>query len=188
MKHIVGKLLILLGIITIGIFVFLNYKTTRINQQFINDYKKKIKNIESNKDDYKIGDVIGILEIPKINLEVAIKRGVDNKILKEAVGQFPDTAMPGEFGNFSIAGHRAYINNKFFSNLDELEIEDDIYVFSNNKKFKYKVKSIEVVAPDEVHVINSVDKSKREITLVTCTPKYTGINRLIVKGQYVDVY
>lgn len=187
LKSFIGKVLIQLGVLIITIVVFLNYMTIRSNEVLVYKYTKSVKN-EDNKNGYKIGDVIGILNIPKIDLEVAIKKGVKREVLKDAIGHFENTAMPGEYGNCSLAGHRAYINNKFFSNLDELEIEDDIYVFSNNKKFKYKVKSIEVVAPDEVHVINSVDKSKREITLVTCTPKYTGINRLIVKGQYVDVY
>ncbi len=186
MKRIIGKLLISVGIIIIGTVIFMNYITTQINQNFIKEYKENIKNTEVKKDGYQIGDVIGVLNIPKIDLEVAIKRGIDNEILKDSVGHFANTSMPGEYGNFSVAGHRAYTNNKFFSNLDELEIGDELNVLSNNENYKYIVNSIEVVSPDKVEVIDSTDKSKKEITLVTCTPKYIGSHRLIVKGEYVE--
>lgn len=186
MKRIIGKLLISIGVITIAIVIFINYRTVKINQNFVKEYKESMKNIEIKKDEYQIGDVIGVLKIPKIDLEVAIKRGIENEVLKDAVGHFENTSMPGEYGNFSVAGHRAYTNNEFFSNLDELEIGDELEVLSNDKNHKYKVKSIEVVTPEEVEVVNSTDKNKKEITLVTCTPKYTASHRLIVKGDYVE--
>lgn len=182
MRRIIGKLLILVGILTIGTVVYTNYKTNQINQEFVKEYKNNIKDIDIEKTDYKIGDVIGVLNIPKINLEVAIKRGITNEILKDSVGHFENTAMPGEYGNFSVAGHRAYTSNKFFSNLDEVEIGDELNVLFENETFTYKVNSIEVVTPDKVEVVDSTDKNNKEITLVTCTPKYVGSHRLIVKG------
>lgn len=182
MRRIIGKLLILVGILTIGTVVYTNYKTNQINKEFVREYKNNTKNIDTKKDDYEIGDVIGVLNIPKINLEVAIKRGITNEILKDSVGHFENTAMPGEYGNFSVAGHRAYTSNKFFSNLDEVEIGDDLNVLFENETFTYKVNSIEVVTPDKVEVVDSTDKNNKEITLVTCTPKYVGSHRLIVKG------
>ena len=94
--------------------------------------------------------------------------------------------MPGEYGNFSVAGHRAYTTNKFFSNLDEVEIGDELKVLFENKTHKYVVNSIDVVTPDKVEVIDSTDRNNKEITLVTCTPKYVGSHRLIVKGMYVE--
>ena len=186
MKRIIGKLLILVGILTIGTVVYTNYKTNQINKAFVREYKNNTKNIDTKKDEYEIGDVIGVLNIPKINLEVAIKRGITNEILKDSVGHFENTAMPGEYGNFSVAGHRAYTTNKFFSNLDEVEIGDELKVLFENKTHKYVVNSIEVVTPDKVEVIDSTDRNNKEITLVTCTPKYVGSHRLIVKGTYIE--
>ena len=186
MKRIVGKLLIIVGILTIGTVLYINHKTTQINQAFVTEYKENTKNLEGRKDEYQIGDVIGVLNIPKIDLEVAIKRGVTNEILKDAVGHFENTPMPYENGNFSIAGHRAYTSNKFFSNLDEVEMGDEIMVLCQNETYKYIVDSIEVVTPDKVEVVDSTDTNKKEITLVTCTPKYVGSHRLVVKGTYVE--
>lgn len=185
MKRILGKLLIAFGTCIICGVLYLNYTTSKINKQMVEEYRQSIENDEIKNDEYNLGDVIGVLNIPKINLEVAIKRGIDNEILKDAVGHFENTSMPGEYGNFAIAGHRAYTSNKFFSNLDELQIGDEINVSSEEKNYTYKVNDIEVVTPDKVEVVSSTDKSKKEITLVTCTPKYTGSHRLIVKGEYV---
>lgn len=186
MKRVFGKLLIAFGSCIICGVLYLNYTTSKINNQMIEEYKETINNNEIKKDEYNLGDVIGVLNIPKIDLEVAIKRGIDNEILKDAVGHFENTSMPGECGNFAVAGHRAYTSNKFFSNLDELQVGDEINVLSGNEEFKYKVNNIEVITPDKVEVVDASNKNKKEITLVTCTPKYIGSHRLIVKGECVN--
>lgn len=185
MRRVIGKLLIIVGILTIGTVLYINYKTTQINQAFVTEYKENTKNLEGRNDEYQIGDVIGVLKIPKIDLEVAIKRGVTNEILKDAVGHFENTPMPYENGNFSIAGHSSYTSNQFFSNLDKIEIGDEIIVLCENINYRYIVDSIEVVTPDKVEVVDSTDNNKREITLITCTPKYIGSHRLVVKGTYI---
>ena len=91
MKRIVGKLLIIVGLLTIGTVLYINYKTTQINQSFVTEYKESTKTLEARKDEYQIGNIIGILNIPKIDLEVAIKKGVTNEVLKDAVGYFENT-------------------------------------------------------------------------------------------------
>ncbi len=186
MKKIIGKSLIILGVCIISLVLYINYNTSKENKEMIEQYKSAISNENLNQDEYKIGDVIGILKIPKINIEVALKRGVSDEILDTAIGHFENTSMPGEYGNFAVAGHRAYTKNKFFSNLDKVEIGDEINILQNETNHKYIVNSIEVVTPDRVDVVESKDMDKKEITLVTCTPKYVGSHRLIVKGTYVE--
>ena len=45
MKRIIGKLLILVGILTIGTVVYTNYKTNQINKEFVREYKNKLSGI-----------------------------------------------------------------------------------------------------------------------------------------------
>ena len=190
MRKILSKLLIIGGLLIISSVAYMNYNTNKINENMVNEYKKNMQdNIqysEVRQDEYNIGDVIGVLNIPKIDLEVAIKRGIEKEVLKDAVGHFENSAMPGEYGNFAVAGHRAYTNNKFFSNLDELEIGDELNVLTQGKTHTYKVNHIEVVEPEQVEVVESINQEIKEITLVTCTPKYIGSHRLIVKGIYIE--
>lgn len=126
-------------------------------------------------------NVIGIMEIPKIDLKVAVAEGTDKKTLKKAVGHFEGSAMPGEAGNFAVAGHRSYTYNEFFNRLNEVEVGDEIKVKTTKGEFVYEVTDIFVVEPHEVWVLDPTPEPT--ITLVTCTPIRVGTHRLIVKGK-----
>lgn len=195
-KRYLDKILISLGCIIIAAAILLKLNTEYKKNKLINDYKDAISNMEeedksfheqkeNNQLDTKQnqkqeGNIIGILNIPKIDLSVGIGQGVDNETLKYSVGHFSETAMPGQKGNFCVIGHRSYSYGEFFNRLDEIEKNDYIIIESNNNKFKYKVTEIKVVPPTEVSVLNKTEDS--EITLITCTPVRVGSHRLVVKG------
>ncbi len=188
MRKIVSKCLILTGILILSMTTYLSYDVEKSNNEIVDKYEKAIqssyieepKNAQNNKNIPK--DIIGILEIPKINLKVAIQEGTDEETLNYAVGHFKESVMPGEIGNFAVAGHRNYTYNKFFSNLDKLEGGDKIKMTTKDDIYTYTVSSLEVVTPDKVEVLNSKNNEKN-ITLITCTPKYLGTHRLIIKGK-----
>ncbi|MCM8901013.1 class D sortase [Caldicoprobacter algeriensis] len=148
-----------------------NNDTDNIEQQHADGGLLKIEGI----------DVIGVMEIPKIDLKVAVAEGTDKQTLKKAVGHFEGTAMPGEIGNFAVAGHRSYTYNEFFNRLDEMEIGDEIRVKTTKGEFVYEVTDIFVVEPHEVWVLDPTPEAT--ITLVTCTPIRVATHRLIVKGK-----
>jgi len=52
------------------------------------------------------GDVLGRLEIPRINLSLVILQGTSAQTLLLGAGHITGTALPGEPGNVGIAGHR----------------------------------------------------------------------------------
>ncbi|WP_438652954.1 class D sortase [Romboutsia sp.] len=185
MKKIIGKILIIIGITIIVMTVYLNYTTQKSNDKVVQKYEKTInsKPQQQNKAQTQLPeDIIGILEIPKINLKVAIQEGTDKTTLKTAVGHFKNTAMPGRVGNFAVAGHRSYTSNKFFSNLDKIEEKDEIKVVTKTGTFTYIVTNTEVVTPEKVEVLNPKN-NKKIITLITCTPKYVGSHRLVIQGE-----
>ncbi|GAA0177995.1 sortase [Clostridium sediminicola] len=129
-------------------------------------------------------DTIGIMSIPKIDLEVTIGEGIDMSTLKYALGYFPNTVTPGDSGNFAVAGHRNYTYNKYFNRLNEVKIGVPIIVTTLNGKFTYKIDNIRIVDPKEVSVLDSTEQAT--ITLVTCTPIRVATHRLIVKGTLVQ--
>jgi sortase A len=128
--------------------------------------------------------VLGVMVIDKISLTAPIAEGTDNKSIRYALGHFKGTAMPGAVGNFAIAGHRSYTFGEYFSRLDELEAGDMIKVMYKGNTFNYVVDDSFVVKPSEVEVLDQTEDAT--ITLVTCTPKWTGTHRLIVKGHLVN--
>lgn len=91
--------------------------------------------------------------------------------------------MPGDKGNFCVAGHRSYTYNQYFNRLGELGIGDEIIITTVAGKFKYDVYESKVVKPEEVSVLDNT--KDEEITLVTCTPIRVATHRLIVKGRIV---
>ncbi|MBS5968980.1 MAG: class D sortase [Clostridium perfringens] len=128
------------------------------------------------------GKGIGILNIPKINLEIGIIEGVSYEDIKYVVGHFPGSPMPGEKGNFSIAGHRISYFGQAFKDVDKLEKGDKVKVTYNGKEYTYEVTDMYEVTPNETEALNPTKDAT--ITIVTCTTNAK--NRVIVKGKLVE--
>jgi sortase A len=195
MKKILGIIMILAGISLIVTTGFIKYKVYKNQKDIINAFENTIKDVDKenkqtdklqtkvqeSKEIDKVKGIIGIITIPKINLEAAIGEGVDTETLKYAVGHFPGTPVPEKRGNFCIAGHRSYTYGEFFNRLDELQIGDEIVIKTESSQYKYKVYEKKIVEPSEISIL---DNTKSPIiTLVTCTPIRIATHRLIIKGK-----
>lgn len=195
MKRVIGIIMILAGICLIITINYTKYRVDKNQKEMINAFENIIKDEVNNGKPVNKGEIkvpenkieiitkgtIGILYIPKIDIKVSIAEGVDNETLKYAVGHFKGTPLPGEKGNFCIAGHRSYAYGEFFNRLDELQIDDQITVETKNKRYKYIVYEKKVVEPSEISVLDNTKDST--ITLVTCTPVRIATHRLIIKGK-----
>jgi len=109
--------------------------------------------------------------------------------LKKGIVRYPGTALPGEIGNAFIFWHSSnypWIKsdyNDVFALLDTLQNGDEIIIFYNQKKFIYAVTDRAIVKPGEVGVIENRDKTKRELSLMTCWPIGTTLERLILFAE-----
>ena len=128
------------------------------------------------------GDAAGFIVIPKIGLDEGIIEGVGVEELKQGVGHYPDTKMPGQKGNAALAGHRTTYGAPF-NRLDDLAVGDPITVTTLAGTFRYEVMEKRIVSPDTVSVLD--DTPDNRLTLTTCHPKYSAEERLIVIGQLV---
>ena len=82
-------------------------------------------------------------------------------------------------GNLCIVGHN-YKNNKFFSKLNELQINDKVYLTSNSQnKQEYFVYDKYEVKDTDFSCTSQETNGKIELTLITCTTKSD--ERLVVK-------
>ena len=187
----IGILMMIIGGVIIISAVFIRYEVNKEQKIMMEDFKKNIEKVNEQLSSNESMDVvdkkgtIGIISIPKIQLNVALSEGVDADVLKYAVGHFTGTPMPGSKGNFCVAGHRSYTYNQYFNRLDELAIGDKIIVTTMASEFTYEVYEIKVVEPEEISVLDNTKDS--EITLVTCTPIRIATHRLIVKGKIVEI-
>ncbi len=133
------------------------------------------------------------LIIPKIGVEAPIIWEVgddqmDAKLL-EGVVHYQNTALPDNEGNTFITGHSSYFpwsDSKYkdvFALLNKLEVGDQIYIQYHDKSFNYRVTDTKVVSPDEISVLDQTPGYN--VTLMTCVPVGTSLNRLIISAEEV---
>ncbi len=110
--------------------------------------------------------------------------------LKEGVVHYPGTADPGDVGNSFITGHSSYYlwdpgrYKDVFALLHNVEVGDEITVFFEQERHNYIVEEKKIVSPEDVDVLKQTED--RRLTLMTCTPIGTNINRLIIIAREVE--
>lgn len=140
------------------------------------------------------------LIIPKINVDVPVVYDVtpdhDSQMaaMEDGVAWFGipgANSKPGQIGNTVLSGHSSNDivdrgDYKFiFARLDQLKEGDTIFVNYEGKRYTYSVTSKEVVKPTQVGKL-IYDTDKPILTLITCTPLGTSLNRLLVTAEQIS--
>ena len=133
----------------------------------------------------QIGDSLTRIRIPAIDVDVVVVEGTTASALRAGAGHYPDTPLPCEVGNVSIAGHRTTYGRPFH-NLDLLDKGDTIILTTPIGSCTYKVATEPfAVAPDYVQVVRNTPNAA-VLTLTTCHPKGSARERLIVRARLVS--
>ncbi|WP_283703184.1 class D sortase [Clostridium perfringens] len=197
-------ILCLIGIILVALSLTLDYKSEKIKNDLIESYKINSEEQEHKNEDNQIEqnidngnsniqvnkkinssvntkneNIIGILKISSINLEAPIMLGEEN--LNYVVAKYRNSPSFGESGNVILAGHNN-MNGSIFRSLHKLKIGTIVEIQSDNKIYKYKITTREIVEPNDPSLLTQ-DLSKKEITLITCTNQAK--QRLILKGELI---
>jgi sortase A len=120
---------------------------------------------------------VGTIEIPKIGVVKSMFEGITLTTLDHGPGHWPGTAMPGQFGNVVIAGHRVS-HDKPFRNLDQLVVGDDVILTTDDGRFVYKVTGTDIVAPDALWIVDQTPDYTA--TLFACHPAGSTRQRIVV--------
>ena len=196
-----GELLITAGVVVLLFVVYqlvwTNFQADRVAQQKLNTIEHTWETITPQDPEFdlplKSGEAFAILHIPRLgdSYRVPIVQGVSLDALASGVGHYPETAMPGEVGNFSVAGHRA-TNGEPFAYLDQLQKGDPVIVETSTTWYTYEVTEESIVQPTQVDVIlpvpgqPGVEPTKRLMTLTTCNPRWASYERLIFHAKLID--
>jgi LPXTG-site transpeptidase (sortase) family protein len=135
------------------------------------------------------GHAIARLYVPRIGKHWVVVEGVGLEDIRYAPGRYPSGALPGETGNFAVAGHR---NPATFWDLDRVQQGDAIVVETQNTWYTYRVTRNHIVTPDAVEVVApvpgepGVEPTRAMLTLTTCHPKWDNYERLIVHAELVE--
>ena len=136
---------------------------------------------------------IGLLYVPKLKSDVwktPIISDVSYRALAMGVGHYPTTALPGEKGNFAIAGHRA-TNGEPFAKFEKLAVGDLVYVQTKAGFFTYELFENQKIQENEVWVLARNPKGLDSqgdslITLTSCDPRWNSTRRWAWWGKLVD--
>ena len=134
----------------------------------------------------KFGKPVTRIQIDAIGLDKIVVAGTSYEALEKGPGLFSGSPLPGQFGNVAIAGHRTSYGAPF-GRINELETGDEIVLTRAGSTFTYIVSEDPfIVKPNAVEVVKTLEKQSARLTLVTCHPKWTSKNRLVVKATLVS--
>lgn len=187
---ILNIILFILCIIAIILIAYISkiYMERAENEKNIKDIissiEKQVENTEQQEEipyiNYKGYQVIGTIQIPKINLKYPILNETSDEAMNTSIIKFAGKEL-NKIGNITLAGHN-YINGIMFGHLDKLELEDEIQIFDlHGNIVKYRVFNKYITNPDDINALNSVENNKKEITLITCI--HGKRDRLILKAR-----
>jgi sortase A len=157
--------------------------------------------------DAAVGDPFAILHVPRLGDDYSrvVLEGSAEAQLRQGPGHYVGTAMPGEQGNFAVAGHRVGRGSPFLD-LDRMRPGDPVVVETADSWFVYRVlgdpasadlgadasgiPGRQIVRPTATDVISPTpggpadgEASGAYLTLTTCHPKYSAQQRLIIHAR-----
>jgi sortase A len=136
--------------------------------------------------------------IPKINANAPVVPQVNpfneeeyQYQLTRGVAHAKGTVLPGQTGNVFLFAHSAgnfYEANRYnaiFYLLNKLEKDNKIVLYYDGEPYTYKVTETKIVNNDQVEYLNT-RSAKQTVTLMTCWPAGTTLQRLLVIGERVE--
>jgi len=133
------------------------------------------------------GETFGVIYIPRFGEDHArpLTGGVSLGVLDTlGLGHYPGTQMPGEVGNFAVAGHRQ-THGQVLDLIHTLVPGDKIYIQTKDGFYTYVFRNNEIVMPDQVEVIAPVPAkpdakpTERYLTMTACNPRFGAEERII---------
>jgi sortase A len=134
---------------------------------------------------------------PVTDVPLGVVEGTSLAALTRGPGHYASTALPGQTGNFAIAGHRT-TNDAPFYNLDQLVPGDLVHVTDRaGERFTYAVldetrgggaPGQNIVLPTETWVLDRdpIGIGAPLMTMSTCHPRFSATYRLVIFAELVS--
>lgn len=159
------------------------------NLNWVDPYsdEERSEGLSNYADMLKVQEQIGIVNIPKIKVELPIYAGTSEEVLQRGVGHLEGTSLPVGGGNTHsvLTAHRGLPEARLFTDLVEMEIGDTFSVETIAGELYYEVDQITVVEPTDIDAVR-IEEGQDYVTLLTCTPYMINSHRLLVRGHRID--
>ena len=182
--------LILLGVAIVAIPFLLRMKEQERSNRYMKAFEEEQNEEEQNKKDHKKKDslllqegVIGIIEIPSLDIKYPVFEGAGSVQLNEGIGHMTNTTEFCGKGNCVLAGHNGSRRGVYFTYLCNIEAGAKVLLTNRKKeKHEYMVKEMKVVNPYDEWVTEQTEGES--LTLFTCAEH--GTKRFVVKCEPVN--
>lgn len=130
--------------------------------------------------------VMGIIRIPKIDVQLPIYHTTRDTVLQVGIGHYPGSSLPvgGEGTHCVVSGHTGLPSAKLFTDVDQLAEGDVFYMDILGDTLAYQVDQIQTVLPEKVESLD-ITPGEDYVTLVTCTPYGINSHRLLIRGTRI---
>lgn len=118
--------------------------------------------------------------IPRIRVDAQVYDGPSQRALSRGLYHHAGTADAGVPGNAVVAGHR---NRRAFGLLGHLDPGDTVYYWRDGAKHAYRVDKVFQVGASDTEILAT--SSRAQLTLYTCTPRFLGDERTVVRASLV---
>lgn len=131
-------------------------------------------------------EMMGSVEIPKINIKIPIYHTTEEDVLNKGAGHLEGSSLPvgGANTHAVISAHRGLPSASFFTDLDQMKVGDHFLLHVLDETLCYEVDKISVVKPEDTSAL-AVEDGQDLVTLLTCTPYGVNTERLLVRGHRV---
>lgn len=131
--------------------------------------------------------IMGYLEIPSIDVSLAVYHGTAESVLQVGVGHLEGTSLPvgGEGTHCVLSGHRGLPSARLFTDLDKMVVGDLFVLRILDETLTYEVDQILIVEPADLSGLE-IQEGEDYCTLVTCTPYGINSHRILVRGHRVE--
>lgn len=131
-------------------------------------------------------EMIGSVEIPKINIKIPIYHTTEEDVLNKGAGHLEGSSLPvgGANTHAVISAHRGLPSASLFTDLDQMKVGDHFLLHVLDETLCYEVDKISVVKPEDTSAL-AVEDGQDLVTLLTCTPYGVNTERLLVRGHRV---
>ena len=131
-------------------------------------------------------EMMGSVEIPKINIKIPIYHTTEEDVLNKGAGHLEGSSLPvgGANTHAVISAHRGLPSASLFTDLDQMKVGAHYLLQELDETLCYEVDKISVVKPEDTSAL-AVEDGQDLVTLLTCTPYGVNTERLLVRGHRV---
>ena len=131
-------------------------------------------------------EMMGSVEIPKINIKIPIYHTTEEDVLNKGAGHLEGSSLPvgGANTHAVISAHRGLPSASLFTDLGQMKVGDHFLLHVLDETLCYEVDKISVVKPEDTSAL-AVEDGQDLVTLLTCTPYGVNTERLLVRGHRV---